>query len=162
MSKCVSTATNGINLSKQISQSLSKVSSDFEIPATLQECQAKLRQTKIEVHQLVAQRNAHRTKERHDTIKKSSASTMKADKQKARVLCRLCKAEDIKKPYKKIKDVRERQTLCRVRRIEIPVHLNDRKRKRELIIRVVTMSRPAGHNCVPHPSGYPQEYVYLW
>jgi hypothetical protein len=33
-----------------------------------------------------------------------------------------------------------------------------KKRKRELIIRVVTLTRPAGRVCVPHPSGKPRGY----
>ncbi len=64
LSKCISMARNGVDLTKQIDQDLTSVSFNFSIPATLQECQVMLRETKVEIKEVVTRSYAQRTAER--------------------------------------------------------------------------------------------------
>ena len=120
--KCLSMARNGIDLTRQIQHDLSGTAFDFELPSTIGECQTLLRETKMQVKQVVTNSYAQRTKERQDKLRALEASTKQADKKKARVLRHLRKAEDIKHLFRKIDHLRGRKVKRGVTRIEIPLH----------------------------------------
>jgi exonuclease III len=122
LSKCLSMARNGIDLTRQIQHDLSGTAFDFELPSTIGECQTLLRETKMQVKQVVTNSYAQRTKERQDKLRALEASTKQADKKKARVLRHLRKAEDIKHLFRKIDHLRGRKVKRGVTRIEIPLH----------------------------------------
>jgi exonuclease III len=122
LSKCLSMARNGIDLTRQIQHDLSGTAFDFELPSTIGECQTLLRETKLQVKQVVANSYAQRTKERQEKLRALEASTKQADKKKAKVLRHLRKAEDIKHLFRKIEHLRGRNVKRGVTRIEIPLH----------------------------------------
>ena len=95
------------------------------LPSTIIECTTKLREAKQLVKTIVSESFAKRDAERKQRIQTLELSHAKVDKERAQLLRRLQKAEDIKELFKKIRHLRAKGSRRGVTRIEIPKNSDD-------------------------------------
>jgi hypothetical protein len=94
----------------------------ISIPTEYKECSALLRQTKIEINEIIKTSFARRDDERNQKNNDLEKSAKTADKESAVRLRRLKKAEDLKALFAKLRSVQTEGARKGVTSIEIPKH----------------------------------------
>ena len=122
LSQLLSVIRTGLVIQESVIQGLRELDTSIEFPLTRQECSQKLRQAAAEVQTLVASSYARRDEERTRRLQHLDLSTHPIDRQKAKDLRHIKKAEDIKQVFKKLKYVRGKVNKRGITRIEIPLH----------------------------------------
>ena len=122
LAKCLSALKTNLDPEVFLQGLNSLDTEEDSLPSTIAECSKKLREAKAQVQSIVSESFAKRDSERQQRIAELELSNARADKDRAKVLRRLKKAEDIKELFKKIRHIRTKNDRRGVTRIEIPKH----------------------------------------
>lgn len=99
--------------------------SSFIYPSTVSECSCRLREAKKEVRAIIKEHFQARDEERNAKIAEFEASSIPANRTKAKILRNLRKAEEIKRMFQRIRGQRQSLTPRGITRIEIPANEED-------------------------------------
>lgn len=122
LSKALSEFRTGFDHAEILRADLTQLPEDIAVPTNHRECSQQLRQANQRVKQIVAASCAARDHEREQRTKRLEESASTHDRNTAKMLRRLKKAEDLKNLFWKLKYARAAGTRQGVTRIEIPVH----------------------------------------
>ncbi len=115
---------NNIAISDKVRMYMTQAFQDGQPPTTTSDCATQLRSARQEVKRLVQISFAKREEEQRQRIATLEASTLKTDKDHAKIIRRIIRAESLKRLFKKITAARANGARQGVTRIEIPPHSN--------------------------------------
>jgi hypothetical protein len=107
---------------EQIEQLKLSQGPSFTLPSTVEECRKQLREAQAEVSQIAQQSIQQRDEENLANV---AALELEGDKAKAKILCNIRKAEEMRRLFGKIRYLRSPHQGSGVSSIEVPVHPTD-------------------------------------
>ena len=123
LKKCLSMVRTGLDIKPAIARHLNEGTfTDELLPTNKQECIQQLRIARKEVQKIVNDSFAHREEEQKARIEALEASARIADKEQAKVIRRIKRAEALKRLHEVVKRARSTSTRQGVTRLEIPKH----------------------------------------
>ena len=126
LTKCLSMLRTGYDISSAIQKHLQDgTCSDTLFPRNKEECVQQLRSAKKEVKDIIRESFLRREEEQQRKIEALEASARKADKQQAKIIRRIRRAEALKKLQEAVNKARTTKIRQGVTRLEIPKHPDD-------------------------------------
>ena len=120
LTKQLSALRTSLDLRETLQEEISQFTPPYVLPTTVQECSTRLRTIKAEIAQIVKTSFERRDDERNRRIEELEKSPIARDKESARRLKKLRKAEELQTLFKKLRSARKDGVRKGVARIEIP------------------------------------------
>jgi hypothetical protein len=106
----------------QIEMLQTQQGTSFLIPNTIAECTQALRIAQIEVSKIAQHSSQHREEENISSV---AAHEQEGNKERAKIVCNICKAEEMKKLFAKIRYLQTPERNTGISSIQVPAHPTD-------------------------------------